>query len=210
MIRTKCPHCGKLLGINASAAGTVASCPICKQKFRVPGAKAAGAPPGKAPAPPRPAAAKPPSSAKTRPTVFPEVEVDEEASVSRRQPPAAQGRKRPRPPEDDEEVAELDYDENEEEDRPKPKKKPGSKKKKKRRGGDETDPMVLRNRITGSVGAVAGLALIAVGAMKYLPDSISDPSVSQLGEAAKYTWLVTITFGALLVIVGVFYVFKTE
>jgi DNA-directed RNA polymerase subunit RPC12/RpoP len=39
MIRIKCPKCQKVLGLDESQAGLPASCPSCRQKFMVPGAK---------------------------------------------------------------------------------------------------------------------------------------------------------------------------
>jgi hypothetical protein len=142
---------------------------------------------------------------------FPEVEIDEEAAPPRRPPPAVRSRKRPLRAEDDEEVAELDYDEpaEEEEDRPKPRRGP-AKKKKKRGRDQEEDAMVLRNRIVGSVGAVGGVALVIIGVTKWLPEKLVDPERSVLGSMAEYTWLAPTIFGALMVIVGVYYVFKTD
>jgi hypothetical protein len=211
MIRIKCPHCGKLLGINDTAAGTAALCPACKQKFRVPGVKAAGAPGANAPAG---GPAKAPARAPAKPPDFPAVEVDEEAERARRPPPAARAGKRPLPAEEEEEVAELDYDDaetemDEDEDRPRPKKL--SPKKKKKRGRDkDSDAMVLRNRIVGSVGAVGGIVLTLIGVAKWLPDKLTDPERSVLGSAAEYSWLAATIFGALMVMVGVFYIFKTD
>jgi hypothetical protein len=214
MIRTKCPRCGKLLGINDGAAGTVAQCPMCEQKFRVPvpGGKAAGPPAAKSPAA---GAARAPARPPVKRPVeeFPEVEVDEEAEQVRRPPPARAG-KRPAPVEEDEEVAELDSEDAEEdqgEERPKPKK--GSSKKKRKRGRDldqEKAAMILRNRIVGSVGAVGGIALAVVGVAKWLPATMIDPQVSVLGKTAEYMWLAPTLFGALMVMVGVYYVFKTD
>jgi hypothetical protein len=205
MIRTKCPHCGKVLGINDGAAGTVAQCPMCEQKFRVPvpGGKAAGPPPA-ARSPARPAAKQPLEE-------FPEVEVDEEAEQARRRPPARPGKRPPRRGEE-EEIAELDDDEAEEEEqRPKPKKGSGKKKKKRGRERDqEKAAMILRNRIVGSVGAVGGVALAVVGVAKWLPATIIDPNVSVLGKTAEYMWLAPTIFGALMVLVGVYYIFKTD
>jgi hypothetical protein len=40
MIRVKCPKCEKMLGMDDAKAGTLAGCPACGAKFRVPGEKA--------------------------------------------------------------------------------------------------------------------------------------------------------------------------
>src|SRR5262249_49408283 len=44
MIRAKCPKCSQILNLEDSAAGSVASCPHCSQKFRVPSPKQPPAP----------------------------------------------------------------------------------------------------------------------------------------------------------------------
>ncbi len=40
MIRVKCPKCEKMLGMDDAKAGTLAACPGCGTKFRIPGQKA--------------------------------------------------------------------------------------------------------------------------------------------------------------------------
>jgi type VI secretion system protein ImpC len=41
VIKFACPHCKNVIGAPESAAGTVAACPRCRQRFRVPGAPSA-------------------------------------------------------------------------------------------------------------------------------------------------------------------------
>jgi hypothetical protein len=209
MIRTKCPSCGKLLGVNDGAAGTVAQCPMCEQKFRVPAVKPGGTPGSRTPAPrPAQAPARPPVKQEED---FPEVEIDEEAAPTPRRP--TRPVKRPPRPEDEEEVAELDSDDVEvdEEEEERPRRKPLPRKKKKKRGRDkEEDAMVLRNRIVGSIGAVGGVALTVVGVAKWLPAKLLDPEQSVLGSAAPHMWWAPTIFGVIMVLVGVYYVFKTD
>ena len=205
MIRTKCPHCGKLLGINDSGAGTAVLCPVCKQKFRVPAGKPA-APGGRnsPAAAPRPAPKAPPAEE------FPDVEVvEEEDRDEPRRPARAPLRKRRPPVEDqDEDVAEVERDEVvDDDDEPRPKRRPG-KRKKKRYRKDETDPMALRNRIVGGIGALGGIALTVIGVTKSLPEKLTDPKRSVLKDFAEYSWYIPTIFGALLFLVGLFYVIK--
>ena len=70
--------------------------------------------------------------------------------------------------------------------------------------------MILRNRIVGSIGALGGVALAVIGAAKWLPDSVIDPEKSHFGAMAAYMWLAPTIFGAVMIMVGVFYVFKTD
>jgi hypothetical protein len=51
MTRVQCPHCSYSLGVREALAGTVAWCPSCRQKFRLPSVEAS--PQLQRPAPPR-------------------------------------------------------------------------------------------------------------------------------------------------------------
>src|SRR5262249_60733757 len=101
MIRTKCPHCGKLLGVNEAAAGSMALCPMCKQKFRIPGAKPGGAAEAKAPAaaPAKSSPAAPPLKKSPAANELPVVEIDGERRRGKveKRAPAAPRWKRARP-----------------------------------------------------------------------------------------------------------------
>jgi hypothetical protein len=195
MIRTKCPHCGKLLGINDSAAGTVALCPLCKKKFRVPRSNPAVPPKAKSPASPPAAEVE----------EFPYVEVDDEGdgAAPKQAAPASPSRKRRLLAEED--VAQRDEPEDDDkaepEDEPRTRKSARKGKKKKRDREKESAAMVLRNRIVGAVGALAGFGMLAYGlAVKEIPQ-ISD----RFGDPGRY---VVIGFGGLMGVVGVYYVFR--
>jgi hypothetical protein len=192
MIRTKCPHCSKLLGINESAAGTVALCPVCKKKFRVPGTKAN---PSSGASGPR--AGSPPAEED-----FPELEVVEEGDGVRSKPAPAKGTSRKPSPADEEEVALRDEDEvevGEHEDGPRPKK--GPRKGKKKKADEASALMVMRYRIVGAVGALWGFGILAYGLLNEHIPKISD----HFHEPGRY---VVIGFGGLMGVVGLFYVFR--
>lgn len=163
MIRTRCPHCNKLLGIVDSAAGKVTTCPGCKQKFRAP-------------------AAKPPAAAD-----FPEVELveDEEATL-------------------DEDVAARD--DGDEEAAPV---RGADRKKKKKKGKaareDKAANMAIRNRIMGAVGAAAGLGLMVFGIMNQEILNVTAQAKALNPSLETVPRIATIGFGALLVLVGGYY-----
>jgi len=189
MIRTRCPHCNKLLGIVDSAAGMVTTCPGCKQKFRAPAAKA-GTPPTAAP--------KPPS-----PEDFPEVELvedgGEEVAPPRKAAAAPGQRLPPRQADPDEGVAARD-DEDEA-----PTRKADRTKKKKIKGAKDRAGMAWRNRLMGAVGAAAGLFLIAFGMMNQEILNVTAQAKAFNPSLEAVSRFATIGFGAILVLVGGYY-----
>lgn len=188
MIRTRCPHCNKLLGVVDSAAGMITTCPGCKQKFRAPGAKAA-APPT---APPQPPATED----------FPEVELVEDGAEVVPPRKAATPGKRPPPRKaaPDADVAARD-DEGEAPAR----KGDRGQKKGKRAKAEQKAGRAWRNRLMGAVGVAAGLFLIWFG--------MTHPEILNVTAQAKafnpsleaVPRFVTIGFGVILVLVGGFY-----
>ena len=178
MMRTRCPHCSKLLGINESAAGTVALCPVCKKKFRVPAAAASAA------------------------EGFPEVELVEEGDAIASPAPSKGPARKPRPPGDEAEVVLRDDEAADEavdeEDEPRPKKGPRKGKKKR----DEVSAlMVLRYRIVGAVAALIGFGIMAYSLFIKDLKNFTD----QFGDTG---WYVAAGFGGLLGLVGLFYVVR--
>ena len=192
MIKTRCPHGQKLLGINDEAVGTIAVCPACKKKFRVPDAKAGAAAKTPASAAIKAPPSKPPNASAPE-DEFPEVEVVEDAELN--STPVQKTPRKRRPARDVEEEAARDEDDVEVE-------KPARKKKKRKKKQDNS-MMVLRNRIVGAVGALGGAAFIVVGVTKALPQGVFD----NLGEQI---WIAPTAFGGLLVLVGLFYLVKPE
>jgi hypothetical protein len=175
MIRTRCPHCNKLLGIVDSAAGKVTTCPGCKQKFRAPDAK--------------PLALED----------FPEVELVEEEDAA---PPPNAGatpgkRLPPRKADPDDDVAARD----DEDDEGAPVRKADRKKKKKGKPAN----MAVRNRIMGAVGAAAGLGLVAFGIMNQEILDVTAHAKAFNPSLEPVPRIATIGFGALLVLVGGYY-----
>ncbi len=183
MIRTRCPHCNKLLGIVDSAAGKVTTCPGCKQKFRAP-------------------AAKPPAAED-----FPEVELADDEEEDAPPPKAAAApakRLPPRQADPDEDVAARDDEDDEEE---APVRKADRKKKKKGKAAreDKAANMVVRNRIMGAVGAAAGLGLMVFGIMNQEILNVTAQAKAFNPSLEVVPRIATIGFGALLVLVGGYY-----
>jgi hypothetical protein len=161
MIRTRCPHCNKLLGIADSAAGMVTTCPLCKQKFRAAGAS-------------RPAARNPSPVEE-----FPEVEVVEEAD----------------------DVAARDDDD----EAPAPKTDRAKKKKGKSARTDKTSGMAMRNRLMGAIGMAGGLFLIVFGILNQEILNATAQAKALNPNLEPVPRLATIGFGAILVLVGAYY-----
>ncbi len=190
MIRTRCPHCNKLLGIVDSAAGKVTTCPGCKQKFRAPGAQ---------PVAPKAAAPKPPPAED-----FPEVEVVEDVAevTPVRKAAAAPGKRLPpRKPDPDEDVAARDDGDEDEA----PVRKAERGKKKKGKAAKKSANMVLRNRLMGAVGAAGGLFLIAFGIMNQEILNVTAQAKALNPSLESVPRIATIAFGAILVLVGGYY-----
>jgi hypothetical protein len=168
------------LGINDSAAGTVALCPLCKQKFKVPaqqvGAKA---------------------SAEDE---FPVVEVVEDVEEEESKPaPRKPALAKQRPAEDDVALRDDDGEVTESDDEDRPKK--SSKKKKNKRSDADDSSKVMMDRIRGAVAVVLGIAFVIIGVAKLMPQRVFD----NLGEQI---WIAPTAFGGICIAAGIYYLVK--
>jgi Leucine-rich repeat (LRR) protein len=161
MIRAKCPKCTQILSLEDAAAGSVASCPHCGQKFRVPGAKkpAAAEPPKPKPARPAPPQAKP------KPAVEEVVDGGYGVMAASDLPPPPKVETGPMPlefrmmEERAREEAEGDEDEEPEEEVVR---RPKKKKKKKAKKPTQLIPGMSNAHLAGLAGGLVAVALICL------------------------------------------------
>jgi hypothetical protein len=131
---------------------------------------------------------------------FPEVEVVEEVAEDPR-PVPPRNASRPRPTDEDD-VAEVDDAVEVDADEQPQRKKVSGKKTKRQKKQDADALMAIRNRIVGAIGLLGGVAICAIGATKSLPEPVFD----RLGDQI---WLAPSIFGALMAVVGAYYLISS-
>jgi phage FluMu protein Com len=184
MIRVRCPKCGKLLGLDDSAAGAMGQCPACEETFRIP---PAGTDESKLP----PASSRP---APAGPTVLEPADEDDEeiADAQAAEDEVEWGRDAPR------ERKKKRKRRRRQPDMPTPGYLEGRE-----------DPELGPLGSVGNLKRIAGFVLVAIGIL-----SICGGWATSMSEAAGKTGsagiCTGIVFGAMFLIAGIFMIFQSD